>query len=108
VTGWWYLAGVLFLVSAALWWRVGTTLSAANPSAYLPWVWWPPNKPRGIRVVQFLASFSMCLAVNFLFDGFHNRHPRDLLWSIPFVAALMVVGMVPPFRHNRRIRRAAI
>jgi hypothetical protein len=111
VSGWWYLAGALFIISTVVWRRTSALLSAANPSARLPWVGWPPNRPSGIKRWQFLGCYTGALAVSFAADAAHDRsHPHlyDVLWGIPVAIGILVVGMAIPYqRHNRRVRRAA-
>jgi hypothetical protein len=50
--------------------------------------------------------------VQFVADGFWrrgDRHLYDVLWSLPFVVVVFLVGLAIPYaRHNRRVRRAAL
>ena len=109
MSGWWYVAGASFIISAAVWRRISALLSAANPSAYLPWFGWPPNRPRGIRPLQFLACFSISLAVSFSIDAVGDHHLYNVLWGTPAIVGVFMIGVAIPYhRHNRRVRRTGL
>jgi len=109
VSGWWYVAGASAIISVAVWRRVSAQLSAANPSAYLPWLGTPTNKPRGIRAWQFLGCFSISLAVSFSIDAVGDRHLYNVLWGTPALVGVFVIGVAIPYhRHNSRVRHAAL
>jgi hypothetical protein len=106
--GQWYVAGAMFIISTALLRLVAARLAAANPSERLPWIGTPPNKPRGILPLQFVATFSLVLGVRFVATGFQDRGIYDALWGVPFAVIVFLVGLAVPFRrHNRRVRHAS-
>lgn len=106
--GWWCAAGALAVISAALFRRQVAILSAANPAARLPWVGWPPNKPRSARVLGFFAVLPSVLAADCCFNAVGRRHLYDALWGLVlWMIVLAVVVAVPQAKHNRRVRSAA-
>ena len=47
--------------------------------------------------------------MNYVAIGFWRRgdtHFYDVLWGVPFAVVVLLVGLVPQVRHNRRVRRA--
>jgi hypothetical protein len=111
MNGWWVVAGAMFVISAVLWLLVGTRLAAANPSTRLPLFGQPPNKPRGLTLLQFFANGSAAAGTYLFVDGFlrrGDRHLYDALWGVPIVVIVILVALVPYVRHNRRVRLAAL
>jgi hypothetical protein len=101
----------MFVIGTVLWVLVIARLAAANPSTPLPWVGWPPNRPRGIRLLQFFAIGSLAAGMNFVIRGFGRLQDipyHDIFWGVPFWVVAFLVGLVPLVRHNRRVRRAAV
>lgn len=111
VSGWWYIAGAMFVISTVLWRLVVARLAVANPSARLPWFGWPPNRPRGVMLLCFSAGVLSVVGMQFVARGFGRPGERSdyaELWGVPFVVIVALVGSVPQFRHNRRIRHDAL
>jgi hypothetical protein len=104
---WWCAAGVLTVISAALYRREVAILSAANPAARLPWIGWPASTPRSAKVLGFFATVPSILAMDCVFEGLGRRHLYDFLWDLPLMLIVLVVIAVPQARHNRRVRSAA-
>jgi hypothetical protein len=104
---WWCSAGVLTVISAALYGAEVAILSAANPAARLPWVGRPANTPRSAEVLGFFALLSSIFAMNCVFDALGRRHLYDILWGVPLGLVGLVVMAVAQARHNRRVRSAA-
>ncbi|MGI5236695.1 hypothetical protein [Dactylosporangium sp. CA-139066] len=108
MNGWWYAAAVMFAISTVLWLRAGVRLAAANPSARLPYFGRPPNQPGGNEWLQVLALGLLAGGVQFVAQGFWRSgygNVYNVLWGLPFAGVVIVVGLVPYVRHNRRRRR---
>ena len=75
-------------------------LAAANPTARLPLVGWPPHKPSGWWLFYFATLLSMLFGLTLLFgSGSHLSQ----LWEIPVFITLLAAGLVPRVIHNRRV-----
>lgn len=75
-------------------------LAAANPTARLPLVGWPPHKPSGWWLFYFATLLSMLFGLTLLFgSGGH----LSKLWEIPVFITLFAAGLVPGVIHNRRV-----
>jgi hypothetical protein len=106
VFAWWCTACSLNVLGALLLRREVAILSAANPTARLPWIGWPTNRPRSSAVLLFLGTLAAILAVNCVSEALNRRHIYDVLWELPFALVITVVAVVPQARHNHRVRRA--
>ena len=101
---WWSAAGVLTVISAALYRRVMAILSAANPAARLPWIRRPANTPRSAKVLQFFAVLSLALVMDCVFNALGQRHLYDVLGGLPLDLIVLVMITVLQTQHNRHVR----
>jgi hypothetical protein len=101
---WWCAAGVLTVISAALYRREMAILSAANPAARLPWIRRPANTPRSAKVLQFFAVLFLILVVDCVFNALGRRHLYDVLCGLPLVLIVLVMIAVLQAQHNRHVR----
>ncbi len=104
---WWCGASALNALGAVLLRREVAILSAANPTARLPWIGWPASRPRSAGVLLFLATMTNILAMNCVVEALNRRHLYNVLWDLPFFVVVTVVAAVPQVRHKRRDRHAA-
>jgi hypothetical protein len=104
---WWCAAAALTVVSAALFRYEIARLVAANPAARLQWLGWPAKVPRGTKALGIFSTLAGVIAMNCVFDALGRRHQYDILWGLPLVLFVVVMGVVPQVQHNRRLRRAA-
>jgi hypothetical protein len=109
VNGWWYAAGAMFVISAALYFLAATRLAAANPSARLPFLGFPPNRSRAVKLLQFLACFALCIGLQSVIRvlGWSTSIGTFMLWLALYGGGVALIGLAPFVLHNRRVRRAA-
>jgi len=78
-------------------------LAAANPTARLPFLGWPPHKPSGTWLLNLVMIASLIFGVMQLFEK--GNHPSQL-WEIPVFLTFLAAGLVPSVIHNRRVGRS--
>jgi hypothetical protein len=74
-------------------------LAAANPTARLPFVGWPPHRPAGASLLSFASFMSIFVGTMLLF----REDQPSYLWSIPVFLTVLAAALVPTAIHNRRV-----
>ena len=98
------IVGLLLIVVAGVLSAWATMrLAAANPAARLPFVGWPPHKPSGAWLLNFMTVQSLIWGVLLLFRS--DNHLSQL-WLIPVFLTVLAAGLVPCVIHNRRVGRS--
>jgi hypothetical protein len=97
------LLGLLLVVVATVVWTWQTRrLVVASPRARLPFVGWPPNKPKHVMLLNSLALFVTAVGASLVAkdaDGYFDVWLVALCWLI--VAGVGV--LLPMATHNRRL-----
>jgi hypothetical protein len=78
-------------------------LAAANPTARLPFLAYPPHMPSGTRFLNLVMISSLIFGVMLIFGG--GNDPSQL-WEIPVFLTLLAAGLVPSVIHNRGVGRS--
>ena len=98
------IVGLLFIgVADVLSAWAAMRLAAANPTARLPLVGWPPHKPPGWWLLYFATILSLFWGIALLFE--EGNH-LSRLWEIPVLLTVLAAGLVPSLIHNRRVGRS--
>jgi hypothetical protein len=61
-----------------------------------------PTGPRGIVALQFFATVALMFGMEFVTEGFRDRHVYDAIPGLPFVAIVSLVGVVVPLASAQR------